>query len=87
MKYYCPECDRYHYRGQIYQDHLKYKRKVPEELDSEFIKATNKQKEKLEQNKVAQRQLLNLARRYITEKDDERRKVYITHINKLIRSV
>jgi hypothetical protein len=24
-KYYCSECERYHYRGKIYKDHLEYK--------------------------------------------------------------
>ncbi|MFW9894300.1 MAG: hypothetical protein ACFFD7_00685 [Candidatus Thorarchaeota archaeon] len=33
-KYYCKKCKKYHHRGKIYIDHLNYKKKVLNELNS-----------------------------------------------------
>ena len=61
-KYYCSKCKKYHHRGKIYKDHLKYK-KEKEHLDN-----LNNKNQKLtinydELRPIAKRQLHRLFRK------------------------
>lgn len=73
-KYYCEKCKRNHYRGQIYEDHLKYKK--PEIPDDDFLPFDE---DKLPN--VALRQIQSLLRR-MTKSEDKR--LYIKEINKIL---
>ena len=63
-KYYCPECKRYHHRGKIYKEHLKYiqNKKEPSKVQiSQDVDLKDVAFEDL--RPIAQRQILSLLRR------------------------
>jgi hypothetical protein len=86
-KYYCTICRRYHYRGKIYKNHLKYQDKKKEERTH-----SNGQKKSIPTDKImefdknylrpiAKRQIRRCYRKmYLTQNF----RLYIREINKII---
>ncbi len=80
-KYYCTKCKKYHYRGRIYTEHLKYeKEEIKKELypDNNDIKISYK---KL--RPVAKRQLHRLVKK---ANNSDNHDLYKKEIIKLIRN-
>lgn len=79
-KYYCEKCNKYHYRGKIYKDHLDYKREKPKitsNIDEDELKINI---DKL--RPIAKRQLHRLFKK---AKSSGNHELYKTEIIKLIK--
>lgn len=78
MKYYCPKCDRHHYRGKIYEEHLKYKEETSEEIpDDEILDIPRNI------NLLAKKRIRTLNRK-LEKESGNYYKVYVREINKVI---
>ncbi len=78
-KYYCSKCNKYHYRGKIYENHLQYeekkikKKKIPKDKILDF---------NMDQLRpIARRQISRLFDKMKTTKHN---KFYIREINRII---
>ncbi|MGV9198792.1 MAG: hypothetical protein ACOC4M_08125 [Promethearchaeia archaeon] len=73
--YYCPECDRKHYRGKIYKDHLKYKTEEKDDVPAhKFINPPSYLKI------IARKQIQRLIKKWLIDKNP----IYVQQINRVI---
>lgn len=93
LKYFCSKCNRFHYRGEIYDKHLEYKEEELKKKDtSKFIGKKSKKKKKIPSDKVINfnyESLRPIAKRQIDRLYKKMRKtnnkeLYIFQINKVI---
>lgn len=74
--YFCRECQRTHYRGKIYKEHIKYKKKTDADIpDNRLYKMRGYTLKNL-----AKRQLTQLMKKYLRDK----RSIYTKQMNKLL---
>lgn len=79
-KYYCTKCNKYHYRGKIFKEHLDYKR---EKKSKNKIPEVNNMQINLDRLRpVAKRQLRRLYKKMKSSKNHE---LYKNEIIKLIK--
>lgn len=77
-KYYCLKCEKYHYRGKIYNNHLQFKR---EQNYNEKKDLTNIEELEFESLRpIAKRQILLLIRKMENSKMPEFYKKQITRV-------
>ena len=79
-KYYCKKCDKYHYRGKIYQEHIYFKREITQ---NQFYD-NNETKINLDDLRpVAKRQFYRLLKKAKSSKNSD---FYRNEIIKLIEN-
>jgi len=74
-KYYCAECKKHHFRGKIYEEHLKFKQA---EQRNRIYKIKRGTSAKL--SNVAYKQLMNLGRKFVMTRD----KLYKAEMSKIL---
>jgi hypothetical protein len=78
-KYYCSKCNKYHYRGKIYKNHLKFKR-AKSDLDKyKHIELNEIEIRNL--RPIAQRQIFNLLKKM---RKSKKPKLYEREIKRVI---
>ncbi|MFX0030146.1 MAG: hypothetical protein ACFE8B_13125 [Candidatus Hermodarchaeota archaeon] len=80
LKYYCRKCKRYHYRGKIYREHLKFK-EIEENTNNSESKSFKVEFESL--RPIAKRQLNRLLKKI---DKTGRNEIYEKEIIKLIKN-
>lgn len=79
-KYYCNKCEKYHYRGKIFREHLYYKREIPK---NQTYEEDNIKINLNDLRPIAKRQLLRLLKKAKTTKNHD---LYRKEIIKLIEN-